>query len=136
MDPLNKVHAEEVAFPNFLKSIFSIREKDEEFLASKGEIEEVQKVFNSYYNITDESVLDSKNTFLNFIHRAQENRAKASKQSLTTVSACSDEINKVLMSQHQVWVQKMHERYLKQQKKDPVTETVFDRIRLDELYRQ
>jgi hypothetical protein len=35
------VQGDEVAFPNFLKSIFTIREKDEEFLASKGEIEEV-----------------------------------------------------------------------------------------------
>lgn len=79
MDPIKPDPSEEVTFPNFLKSIFTIREGDEEFLASKGEIDEVQKVFNSYYNITDEHILDSKNTFLNFIHRAQENRQKASK---------------------------------------------------------
>lgn len=41
MEPRTSIEKDEIQFPNFLKSIFSIREGDEEFLASKGEIEEI-----------------------------------------------------------------------------------------------
>lgn len=74
MEPIKPIEGQEVLFPNFLNSIFAIREGDEEYLASQGDMAEVHKVFNSYYNIVDDHVLDSKNSFLNFINRAQENR--------------------------------------------------------------
>lgn len=50
--------------------------------------------------------------------------------------ACSDVINQVLISQHQQWVQDMHERYKKQIKIVTEKETVFDRIKMDAMYRQ
>ena len=73
---------------------------DEEYLASQYDIGQIIKVFNSYYNITDEHELDKNNQFQNFVIKAQDIRQKASKQSLTTVAACSAAINQVLISSH------------------------------------
>lgn len=64
---------EELIVPNFLKSMFTILEGDEEYLASQYNMDEIVKVFNRYYNITDESELDKNNQYLNFVIRAKEN---------------------------------------------------------------
>jgi hypothetical protein len=37
MDPVKPAEADQVTFPNFLNSIFAIREGDEEYLASQNE---------------------------------------------------------------------------------------------------
>ena len=127
---------QDLKHPNFLAAVFSFLENDEEYLANEQQTEIVHDVFNKFYGIQDEAELEKNNTFLNLINRAHENRQKANKQSLTTVSACSQVINSVLIGQHQPWVQKMHDKYLKQTKHVSNKETVFDRIHLDELYRE
>ena len=40
------------------------------------------------------------------------------------------------MDQHAPWVKKMYEKYLKQTKKEINKETVYDRIQIDEMYRE
>ena len=82
-----------------MEALFTFLETDEEYIANQGDIDQIIKLFNQYYNIKDESELDRSNSFLNFVNRASESRKKANKQSLTTVGACSEAINHVLISQ-------------------------------------
>ena len=66
---------------------------------------------------------------------AREIRIQGDRQSLTTVAACQQEINKALISQHQPWVRELHKKYLKETKEVKVEETVFERFLLDQAYR-
>jgi len=83
--------------PNFLAAVFSFLAKDEEYLANPQQSEAIRDLFNKFYGIHDESLLDKNNNPLAYITRANENRKKAGKQSLTTVSACSSVIMQVLI---------------------------------------
>lgn len=67
---------------------------------------------NRFYGIKNDEELDRQNQILSKKQRADENRKKQNKQSLNTVSACSQMINNVLIGQHDNWVQSMHSRFL------------------------
>lgn len=120
--------------------MFSVFENDgvpgEEYLSDKNQTNHITKIFNKFYGIQSEAILNSDNLYLEQTRRAQANRANSNKSSLTTVAACSQVVNQVLIGQHQPWVLKLHNQYLKQTKQEVNKETVFDRIHQDELYRE
>jgi hypothetical protein len=81
-------------------AMFQIMEDDDEFIANDSQALKITKLLNKFYSIESELSLDEKNRFQVFKNRAAENMKKANKQSLHTVAACSDEINKILISKH------------------------------------
>lgn len=107
----------DVSTPNFLKAIFNYNQEGEEFIANEKQELEIQNLVNQFYGIRDEKALDKENQILQNFERANENRLKQSKQSLKTVSACSQSINQALIQQHDQWVQSMHNKFLEKTNK-------------------
>lgn len=60
---------------------------------------------NNFYSVMDEEDLDKQNKVLNHMTRATNNMRAQNNQSLSTVGACSNQINNVLMGQHEKWIQ-------------------------------
>ena len=84
--------------PNFIPAVFSMLSKDEEFIASDEQVKEVQAVIDDFYSATPEVELDFANRILQISQKSKETRKRANTQSLTTVQACSEAINSVLIS--------------------------------------
>lgn len=123
-------------FPDFQAAIFSmLPQHSEEYIATKQQLKEVHYAFNDFYSIRDEELLDLENGPLQNMSKAHEFRMQNTKQSLSTVGACQQEINKALISQHEPWVRDKHQKYLKETKTVKDGETVFERFLLDEIYR-
>lgn len=93
-------------------------------------------IFNDFYSVADEQILDQRNRPLQIMSTARDIRIQGDRQSLTTVAACQQEINKALISQHQPWVRELHKKYLKETKEVKVEETVFERFLIDQVYRK
>ena len=106
-----------------------------EHIATKNQTKEITGLLNDFYSVVDEQILDQHNRPLRIMSNAREIRIQGDRQSLTTVAACQQEINKALISQHQPWVRELHKQYLKETKEVKVEETVFERFLLDQAYR-
>ena len=50
------------------------------------------------------------------------------------MAACSEQINHILIGQHDQWFQDVHEKFLKQIKTTNKKQTVFDRINIYSKY--
>lgn len=124
------------SLPNFQRALFSVHPKTAaEHIATKTQAKEITGLLNDFYSVVDEQILDQQNRPLQIMSNAREIRIRGDRQSLTTVAACQQEINKALISQHQPWVRELHKKYLKETKEVRVEETVFERFLLDQVYR-
>ena len=97
-----------VQLPNFLAALFSskcIGGEDIEHVASKEQYQEIERIMETFYNITSETILDSHNEYQKLHDKGLEMVKANNKSSLNSVDACSDIINNILMSKLDISIQ-------------------------------
>ena len=83
----------------------------------------LQETLDEFYSITPEPVLDRQNNLLKLYKKAK--KITAGKQSLT-IDDQSNQINRLLISQHQNWVKKKYDKYLGVEKR--AKSNIFGRL--------
>jgi hypothetical protein len=127
----------DIPLPNFFSALFRTTEVDNDnTIANKAQYKEIEQIMEQFYNITSELMLDQNNDYIWLSNKAQELRTNTNKNSLTSVSACSDFVNRVLISQHEPWVQKQFSEFCSHQKENTYKNLVFKRLKKDEENRQ
>jgi len=120
--------------PDFHNALFNVNEEGEEFIAKDEQVRQVTAILHDFYSALPDEEIDRNNRIMNHMSRSSETRKKHNKQSLTTVDACSQMINNVLISQFPDWMQTAHLKFAKQANKKLAKETVFDRINIYQKY--
>ena len=76
----------------------------DEMLFDAKETEEIFRAIDQKYNVPDDEKLDQQNMILQYTNAASDVRRNANTQNLFTVDACSVQINKILIGQHEDWI--------------------------------